>query len=238
MKTFITNTSQHPDNAVRWLVKFAADEVYQVAQREGWADRFDNTPTLVRVTNTRHSYCGRYLGRYMAHAINGFNRRLSHFGVAPKDYVRNILCRIGSAAKFPRPCTYPRYQDMPEMTVADWQEGLVMLAAHELAHTRYSGGKEGEFNCELVAADAIDAFRKARHEFVAYVTSCEQKAQEHEVALAAKRSPEAVAITKLLAATTALAKWQRKLKLATTKHKHYTRLVKRLQAKATTAPTP
>ncbi len=229
MKVFITNTSRHPATAVRWLVNFAAREVYAVAKREGWSDRFDNTPTLLRFTNTRHAYCGRYLGRYRAWALKSKAFNPVAYGLDGSDYVRNILCRVGASDRFPASAVYPRYQQMPEYSVADWQEAVVMIAAHELAHTSYSGNKDGEFNCELVAHDAVEAFRRERGAFDAHLAAAAQKESEREVALAAKNSPQAVAEKKLADAQRAVDRWSRKLKLAKTKLTKYTRAVKRAQ---------
>jgi hypothetical protein len=158
MKTIIKTTSRHPAASINWLVKYAAAYVYRVAQQEQWSDRLDRYPVRITVTNTEHTYCGRSLGlrRY-----NGDQR-------APGDMwaelQRCFLVRIGAASSFPCDSTYKRYKGMPEARLESWQEAVVGVTAHELAHTRYNYDnghrKNAEIMCEYIEQDCVNEFRK------------------------------------------------------------------------------
>ena len=225
MKLIVNSTSRHPHNAVNWLVKFAAEYVRTVAAREGWLDKLEAYPVQVTVTNSQHAYCGRSLG------VRRFpkDRRNIYGGSEAR---RCFLVRVGAASRFPTNSTYPRYTEMPEATLNDWQEAVVGLTAHELTHTHYNyatGDRKGdEFNCEMVEIDCVDLFRRSgRALFDAAMATERQRDDERLARQAAKQAPEAVAAQRLADGQEKLARWQRKLKLATTKVKHYTRVVKR-----------
>lgn len=231
-KLYITNTSQYPDHEVDWLVKFAFKEVRDVAQRENWLDMFERNPISLRVTKCCDTWRGRYMNNDYSHQIHGFNRR-AH-GLDAMLVMRNVLCRIGTFIGAPKRWSYDwKWQDMPEMFVSDWQEVLVGLVAHELAHIKYSGLKKGESGCDWVAVDAVEAFRKVRGDYDAFVANHILKQQGHQVAMAAKQSPEAVAQRELDKTHDMVAKWQRRQKLAASKLKKYERKLKRLERKAT-----
>lgn len=57
---------------------------------------------------------------------------------------------------------YPKFKQMPEFQTADATEDFIFVMAHELAHHKFDGNKDGEFRCELVGQDAVVAFRKVR----------------------------------------------------------------------------
>lgn len=68
---------------------------------------------------------------------------------------------VGPLHKTPLLDRYGKFKDMPEFWVADWQEHLIALVAHELWHRWQKGhGKPAETMCELVASDAVAAWRK------------------------------------------------------------------------------
>jgi hypothetical protein len=62
MKTIIIkNTSRYPDNAVRWLVHFAARYVRSEFERMGFLEQFDRRGFYVEFKNkSRATYSGRY----------------------------------------------------------------------------------------------------------------------------------------------------------------------------------
>jgi hypothetical protein len=69
---------------------------------------------------------------------------------------------IGKLYTVPRRTTYPNFKDMPVYWVTDWKERCVDLIAHELWHCfgRGGSGKKAEFDCEMVAWDCVEAWRK------------------------------------------------------------------------------
>jgi hypothetical protein len=222
MKTIIIkNTSRYPDNAVRWLVHFAARYVRGEMTRMGDLEKFDRHGFWLQFKNkTCHYYGGRY-----------FNQLVNSRGGYPlqdDEQFRRVMVKIGKPEKFPMQSWDPRYKDMPEGRLNDWQEATIAITAHELCHVKYNGRKEGEYNCDTIMHDAVDAFRKSRILFDEAMDAGQRKEQERETAAAAKRSPEAVLNQRLIKAQAQLARWTRRQKIAGTKVKLYEREVKRL----------
>jgi len=231
MKTIIKTTSRHPAASINWLVKYAAAYVYRVAQQEQWSDRLDRYPVRITVANTRHAYCGRYFG------LRRYNGDQRARGDKLAELQRCFLVRVGPASKYPCDSTYNRYKDMPEGRLESWQEAIVGVTAHELAHTRYNydigNRKDAEIMCEYIEQDCVNEFRKhgaAKHD--AFVSAQQQRTDDRLARQAAKRAPEALLATAITKAESAVARWSRKAKLAATKLKFYERTLKRLQAKA------
>jgi len=68
---------------------------------------------------------------------------------------------VGPLHTTPQLEVYGKFKEMPEFWLADWQEHLVALVAHELWHRWQKGhGKTAEMMCETVAVDAVDTWRK------------------------------------------------------------------------------
>lgn len=222
MKIVIHNTSRVSDKEARWLIHFAAVYVRNVAEREGWLAEFESATPFVRLTNCRWAYRGRFMHRYRGWALNkAYGSVTPHTEDAKLFW--NILLRIGKPSHFPCDSTYPRFKDMPEERVVDWQEGLIDLTAHEFSHIRYSGRREGEFNCELIASDCLTMFRRDRQQYEAFMQAGIRKEEEKAQRLAANCSPDAVKARKLAKAEADLKRWQRKAKLAATKIKKLNR---------------
>ena len=217
----IRNTSRYPDNAVRWLVNYAARYVRSEMERMGNLELFDRFGFYVEFRNKMFAS---YSGLYHATLVN----ERGGYPIADDARLRKVLVKVGAQSRFPLlDWTDHRYKDMPVGSLNDWQECAVAITAHELSHVKYSGDKDGETNCDTIMHDAVDAFRRDREQFDAAMVMGERKATERQFALAAKKSPEAVAAKKLADAEAALARWTRKQKLATTKVKFYTRAVRR-----------
>ncbi len=68
----------------------------------------------------------------------------------PSGYDHLLVCRIGRAGVYPRQThVYDRKDSPGTWTVADWQEALVSIAAHEAMHLRQyltKGRTRGRFN--------------------------------------------------------------------------------------------
>lgn len=222
----LTNTSRYPAHAVRWLATYALRYVRGVAEREGWREQLDRHPVALAVTNCRYTYRGRSLG-VRSRTIDPKN--------TPAGSVteRRFLVRIGAPTSFPCDSTYSCYKDMPEARLNDWQEAVVGLCAHEFSHTRYTyaGGdrKGAEEACELIELDCVDAFRRDRAHFDAAMQHEAEAEAERELRQAAKSSPEAMLAAEIATARAAVARWQRKQKLAATKLKVWTRRLNRLE---------
>jgi hypothetical protein len=93
--------------------------------------------------------------------------RLLHtrYGWRGRAYGSSCRVYVGKLHEEPRSVTYTRYKDMPEFSVKDWREHLIALVAHELYH-RWSvkpNGKRQEFDCELVAFDAVERWRRQQN---------------------------------------------------------------------------
>lgn len=216
VKLFLTNTSRYSDNEVRWLVGFAERYVASEAKRGNWQPRMELLPWWVQFKNKEHGHYGG-LFYHEPGQPDGVRRR-------------RVLVKIGRPEKFPLALHQDRrYKDTPAFEANDWQECAVAISAHEMAHAYFPGGKEGEFNCDLVMDDAVREFRKCRHEYAAHCSAMAARAERRELALAAKKSPQYVANKKFKDAQAKLVRWRRKLKLATTKAKHYERAVRRAE---------
>jgi len=231
LNLIINNTSRYPEHAIRWLATYAARYVRGVAEREGWLERFNRYPLALRLTNC----CGSYRGRSLGVRSRPVDPRNPYGGSVTE---RCFLVRIGAPNRFPVNSTYNRYKDMPEATLNDWQEAVVGLTAHELSHTHYTyanGDRKGaEEACELIELDCMDAFRRDRADFDAFMLAQQQAEVAREERQAAKRSPETMIATELAKAAAAVARWQRKQKLAATKLKQWQRTMRRLEKKQTT----
>lgn len=225
----IKNTSVHADNAVRWLVNFAARYVRSEFERMGDLELFDKYGFYIQFQRKVHyAYSGRYF--YQLVRSNGGNWPRND-----EEKFRRVLVKVGNANKFPiLNWTDHRYKDMPEGSLNDWEECAVAITAHELAHVKYSGGKNGETQCDTIMHDAVDAFRKVRADYNMAMEAGVIKEEAKMYRQAAKQAPEAVLAKKIAGTQKAIEKWNRKMKLATTKMKKYSRLLKRLERKQQT----
>lgn len=223
-RIIIKNTSRYPDNAVRWLVNFAARYVRSEMERMGDLELFDRHGFYLLFRNKQFAS---FSGRYLCELVN--ERGCYPFG--EDEEFRKVLVKIGTPKHFPLTLTDHRYNDMPFGTFNDWQECAVAITAHELSHVKFNGRKEGEEACDLIMHDAVEAFRKERESFDAAMAAGVRREDEKLQLAMAKKSPEAVLNRKLTDAQNKLARWTRKQKLANTKVKLYARMVKRLAAK-------
>lgn len=230
MKVVIKNTSRYPDHAVRWLVEYAARYVRGEMERIGELPLFDRYGFYVEFRNKAyHAFSGLYFHQLVSET-GGYPNR-ANVG----SCLRRVLVKVGAPERFPiKGLTDRRYAEGESWTgdFNDWQECAVGITAHELAHVKYSGRKEGELACDATMHDAVDAFRKDRAKFDAMIARTEQRATERQEAMVAKRSPQAVNAAALVKALRKLEQWHRRHKLAETKLKHYSRLVKKLNNRA------
>lgn len=172
---------------------------------------------IVKLTNTCHGYCGRASWSEWEHTGKLPNRLAIQW--------KRVLVRVGAPNRFPCRVQYPRFKDMPEMDFRTYREAIVAVTAHETGHALgYSGRKEGEERCEMMAWDALDYYRKHQAEIDAEIEATLAEARQK----VAKPTPEAKTAEKLASAEAKLKKWKRKLTLATNKVKLYTRQVRRL----------
>lgn len=128
---------------------------------------------------------------------------------------RRILCRVGSADRFPMaPDNRP---GMAGEVFADQTEALVAVTAHELAHlAQYREGRIGGLKQMRVTEPAtrreevrvLRAFRANREVLLAEWSAAPPKPEKPKASLQDKRAAKAQAD---------LGRWQRKLKLAQTK---------------------
>jgi hypothetical protein len=172
------NTSKWPTDEIMPLVNLAWDAAWtgldSVKKHPSWS-HYANQSTVdltcvfeVQITACKRGYRGRAWGRRCL-------LRLGH----PSIY----------QMAFPKPLNYWRYKDMPEYAVNSWEEIIVMIAAHEFAHlTGYDGNKDEEHSCEIVAWDAIDAYRKQKAEIDGRTQAIrDRKAQRAESAQAREK---------------------------------------------------
>jgi cell fate (sporulation/competence/biofilm development) regulator YlbF (YheA/YmcA/DUF963 family) len=222
----IKNTSRYPDNAVKWLLNFSARYVCSEMERMGDAALWHRYGFYVEFKNKQHAA---FSGLYHCCLVN----KMGGYPCATDERFRKVLVKVGTPERFPIVgLSDNRYKDKDAVPVGDfkdWQECAVAIAAHEFAHVKYSGKKDGEVNCDTIMHDAVDAFRRDREKFEAAMSAGVRAIEERQVALAAKRSPQAVNATNTVKALRKLEQWLRKRKLAETKVKHYSRLVKRLE---------
>ncbi len=231
MKTLlIHNTSRHPADQVRWLAEYAYRYVRSEAVRNDWVDRFDRHPVALRVRNTQHAYSGVFQGTSYLHRIEGFSRGGLEYDGMVHTPVWDVVVRIGKATKFPVDSTYPRYKDMPEARLNDWQEAVVGLCTHEMAHIKYdySAGKRkaDEECCEWTEIDCVERFRKERALFDTFVEQTTERAEFKRMEAAARRTPQALAASHLADMELKVAFWARRAKAAANKLKLYERKLK------------
>lgn len=217
---WVRNSSRYPMEVV-WPIAQAA---YESASR----NRNGSGPRIIiKLTNTKHCYCGR------AYWTEWHRTEAKPGNPGCKQEWRRILCRIGPAKRFPVVSRYPKFSDMPEMTLADAREGLAYIIGHEMEHVFGAGGrKDGEIKACLAGFDAVEWYRKHRAEIDTKINQkLEQKlfkeadAQQREAKRRAEKNSPAAKLQKIDAA---LLKWRRKLKLAQGKVKKYERQQKRL----------
>lgn len=87
--------------------------------------------------------------------------RRSHWHGRSYSFRKVKVC-MGRLHPEPEETTYPHYSNMPVIWHRDWRETLIDFCAHELWH-QFSvepHGRKQEFDCELVASDAIDSYRR------------------------------------------------------------------------------
>lgn len=207
----IRNTSWVPDTEAKLLIGWALRYVQDAAKHPLYLGE-------IRLTNSRYAYCGR------AWPSAGLT-----------------LLRIGKPIHFPQSARYRDYKDFFEYTIQDYRECLVMLAAHEFWHharrqapdartdTYNSARKSAEHDCEMVASDAINAFRKERQDIDARLLKIATRTEAWNCRArdrkAARHSPQA----KLEKSERYLKLWQRKARIAANKVKRYERSVRALR---------
>lgn len=220
-KLWLRSTSRYPDCEAFILCRTARESVERsLTQGEVLH------PIIVKLTNSCHAYCGRGAWNEWEHTDKPRKfkgRRFTNF------FWRRILVRVGPPERFPRKVCYHTFKDMPEFEFKTYREAIIGVTAHEMGHALgYSGRKEGEEKCEMLAWDALDYYRKHQAEIDAEIDAA-LRAQRPQ-----KPTVEDKAAEKLAKAEASLKKWKRKLALATNKVKRYTRMVRRLSK----APEP
>lgn len=121
---YFTNTSHYDESVVREIVKHAAGNI-------------DISNVVINVKNSVHHWAGRAYS-VIPQESPWFLKRLRHKGKRPRPQYL-IVCRIGGPHKFPYQTKgYPNRKiengHWPTPLLADWQEALVFLVAHELMH--------------------------------------------------------------------------------------------------------
>lgn len=134
----LSETLPKPWQELRPLVAFAFGYTRNIALRDRAQTPGQSLPSPLRLKLTRGST---------------WRGRAWHY---------RCLVRLGSTSFEPYLSHYPRYSEMPEFWITNWQERLVGLVAHELWHVYRPDdyGKAAEYACELIEWDAIEAFRK------------------------------------------------------------------------------
>lgn len=199
----IVNTSRYSTAVVQALVTFARG-----TKRCG--------DVAVNVKNTRCAYAGRCYARVPS--------------ISPRQGDRLVIIRIGAPERFPRHVKYPGLVTAPEYEFRDWQEAMVGVAAHELAHAMQfeTRSPRSEIEAEHAAMRAVERFRAERAALGLEGLEARERAADavrvsaRAVARAAKQSPAAKR-EKVLAD---LKRWESKAKLADTK---LTKLRRRLR---------
>jgi hypothetical protein len=142
--TRITNTSTHPTDEVKRLVRFALDECEAFAVE-------------VHVKGTRHAFRGM--------AYRGVPGEAN--ALRSTRYLMTV--GIGVDAKFPQAIDYWKLAGGGPNgghVLADWREALVYLAAHEgrhlsqFEHARTWGKGRGEVDCERHAMRMLRRYRE------------------------------------------------------------------------------
>jgi alpha-D-ribose 1-methylphosphonate 5-triphosphate synthase subunit PhnG len=226
-KLWLRSTCRYPAPEMFVLCRTALESIERSLSRDEKL-----YPIIVKLTNSSHAYCGR---AYWTE--NEPRKKVTVLHDGRPGYTnwhgivwRRVLVRIGPPERFAvtRTHTYPKFKDMPEMELRSYREAVVAVTAHEIGHTLgYSGRKSGEEKCELCAIDALDYYRKHQIEIDAEIERELQQMTQKDLAERNAKSPIQIAGKRYLEAKTKLAQWQRKAKLAATKIKIYTRLLKR-----------
>jgi hypothetical protein len=148
---FYANETQYPNREVssilRWVMKYLEVEN-------------DRCFVKIKYHSGGHAYQGRFYPN--VHSQVGHVYREAYVGagygeyhrvapVVPRGFSHLIVCRIGKPGTYP--CmnhVYDRKDSPGAWEIADWQEALVAIAAHEAMHLRQykknPRGKRGRFN--------------------------------------------------------------------------------------------
>lgn len=135
----IRNGSSYPTERVRQLIKFATKPI-------------DMRHVCVNVRNSGHAFAGRAYPR------------IPSISNAPPSSRYLISLRIGPRSKFPLMHRYTGgSKRFPQYELTDWEEALVMLAAHEALHIEQyrEAMSRSELRAELFAVRRLEAFREA-----------------------------------------------------------------------------
>lgn len=116
-------------------------------------------PVLVHLEGTPRPYQGRALRGMYPRDLQLYPRTV--WGV--RRYT--IRVRIGADSIFPvRGCKYPGLKTAPVYDLLDWEEALVLVAAHEFMHCQQfrQGMPLSEVQAETTGLSRLAAFREAR----------------------------------------------------------------------------
>ena len=157
----ITNLTDYPSREVVSLIKFAHRHVRSHAKELRWLSLFERLRVSIRLSkptriNSHYSAYYNYTTRF-GYLVQEYAH---HPEVDKNEFVHEIVIRMGDDDCFPiMDATDNRYKGMPKVSLMNWQECLVMIAAHELGHIKYLGNKEGECNCDLLGVGAVNRYR-------------------------------------------------------------------------------
>lgn len=136
----IRNTSRYPTDEVRRLVKLATSDL-------------DMSRVCVNVKNLGEF--GRRRGRAYSYVPAVSN--------APPGSKYLVVLRLAPPERFPQESVYytdagPRW---PRVTIADWREALIHIAAHEGLHIEQfrEGLRRSELKCERFAERVLNNYR-------------------------------------------------------------------------------
>ena len=144
--TWIRNTSRHPDDEVRELVRFATRGIdmggvcVNVKGGHGLSARaYDGVPSISNAPRRASYLVTIKIGNGVSYPVGPLNRN----GKGPDE--------VGPRNRF------------PFFTYADWREWLVVAAAHEARHIhQYRNGEpRSELECERFAESALARYRDA-----------------------------------------------------------------------------
>jgi len=207
----IHNTSQYPNDVVRTLVRLACN-----GREHGSVG--------LNIKNSQHAFRGRAYSNIPA---------ISNWRGQDRRYL--VVAAIGDVEKFPiKDHQYPGLKTAPIYTLNDWMEGFVFLIAHELTHCEQfkNNRPRSEIEAEISAHRTLEYFRTVRE-----AVGVDDLMRDHE----AHKTPENKKATrreeKLDAIREKLFRWERKLKLATTKTKKLRRDLARMEKAHTATPS-
>jgi hypothetical protein len=144
---WIRNTSRHPDDEVRELVRFATHGVdmdrvcVNVKGGRGLSARaYDGVPSISNAPRSARYLVTIKVGNGVRFPVGPHNRN----GKTPEE--------VGPRNRF------------PFFTYADWREWLVSAAAHEAWHIHQyrHGDRRSEVDCERFAEKALHRYRNKR----------------------------------------------------------------------------